>query len=117
VHRIIVAKVLTETDGLLDIPKPTVLDDFGQWVEKDNCTPVISFYPNPSSTDFTVSISGYDHNYQLTIFDQLGRPLRNEGVQSGINTISIANMPAGIYNVQLMDQNGVLLENGRIVKL
>ena len=70
-------------------------------VEKNNNRSFLIF-PNPSSSDVTISMNFFDNGYyKLQLFDMMGKELLENSVEvtenSGIKNIQIANLSNGVY--------------------
>lgn len=70
-------------------------------------------YPNPSTGLFTLQMDNMEEaNYTLTVFDALGnvvsmQQIRTAGAQYQ-HRIDLSTMPAGMYQIQLMNENVLL---------
>lgn len=62
-----------------------------------------TFYPNPASEQLTVEIisGNLDNEYDLLVFDGLGKIVLQEQMQSTSTTLDIRDLPAGIYSVKI----------------
>jgi len=70
----------------------------------------MEFYPNPANTDLTVTYtSQISARMSLQLLDQTGRVVLNENINSasGSNThrLNVANLAAGIYQLQVVRGN------------
>ncbi len=77
-------------------------------------------YPNPFSDKTNINISStYTQNIILIIYNQLGQQMSNfkRVITKGENKISIdvSNVPSGLYNLQISNENGEII-NKRILK-
>lgn len=65
----------------------------------------IRVFPNPASKEIHVLLeeSGYG---LVTLFDKAGRKVLTKTTHHGVNTLNIAQLPAGIYTIQLSGQSG-----------
>lgn len=79
-----------------------------------NADAVFSIYPNPASSQFTVKT---DVSMQGTIkvLDILGKELLQKPFNSSINTIDCAEMPDGVYIVQVTDSKNNILRTRKLV--
>lgn len=68
----------------------------------------LQIYPNPTSNEFTIE-SGVGVA-EVRLVDMTGKEVLKRISASDVTTIniSVANLPAGIYNVQVLSQNKVL---------
>ncbi len=68
----------------------------------DGISQIITLYPNPSIGDLQIDIQGED-NVDMTIYDMQGNKLKYiNGLREGHNSFDNMDLPAGIYNVQLL---------------
>jgi hypothetical protein len=81
------------------------------WANTDS---YFSIYPNPASSQFTVKT---DVSMQGTIkvFDILGKELLQKSFNSSLNTIDCAEMPDGVYIVQVTDSKNNILRTRKLV--
>ncbi|MDD5183671.1 MAG: leucine-rich repeat protein [Paludibacter sp.] len=82
--------------------------DFTNIIEMTTAVPTLSesnikIYPNPATDKF--SISGLDETAQLTITDLSGKVLVCKQI-AGKNTVSVMELPKGIYIVRIITANG-----------
>ncbi len=70
----------------------------------------IAVYPNPAHTAF--SITGIEPSRVLLV-NTLGQTLKN---LNNINTVSISDLPDGVYFLTVFDENGNIAKKERIVK-
>lgn len=70
------------------------------FIHNDKSFAGFSIYPNPSNGSFIVSISGDSPQYQMSVFDVMGKSLGVFTLSAGKNEISTA-LPAGIYLAKL----------------
>lgn len=86
--------------------------------EAENSSANAIIYPNPTTDDLTIELTGNtDVAMQTQIFDVMGRamtPLRP--IQNGKATISMQEMPTGIYSLVITNGTQILVSK-RVVKL
>ncbi|MFN3918326.1 MAG: LamG-like jellyroll fold domain-containing protein [Flavobacteriales bacterium] len=58
---------------------------------------VITFYPNPVENIVYVESS---ENTLLTIYDNMGRLIKEQHIEKGINQLNLSEMPSGLYLLQ-----------------
>lgn len=70
-------------------------------------TPAISFtvYPNPATGDF--KILKEEGVFQISVFNMNGQKIYHNTLMNTIESVSIENIPAGIYSVELSNMNGL----------
>ena len=61
---------------------------------------------NPFHHTLSIRIDDLEHTLKLRIYDLLGQPIFQEVLQSGIHSIPLNTIPAGIYFLQFEDENG-----------
>ncbi len=71
----------------------------------------ISIYPNPSSGIFTIEINSTTKQI-MQVYDINGRIVLTQTI-NGKATIDMTNLPAGVYNINLLSNEGVV--NKRVV--
>ncbi len=74
----------------------------------------IAIYPNPSSN--IVNIDSKELIREVKIIDASGRVLRNENCSGYQRSISVYEMQAGIYVVQVLTDRGITAQKLQIVK-
>ena len=69
-------------------------------------TESFTLYPNPANNTFTIDFTETQENLkQVRVMDVLGKEVMSvENLSS--NTVNIANLPAGLYNVRVLSQSG-----------
>lgn len=68
----------------------------------------ISLYPNPASNFVHIENSGSQQIKQLTVVDIDGRTMISEMPNSHSPTLSVQNLPVGVYYCQIVLPNGIL---------
>ena len=64
-------------------------------------------YPNPASAQITV-MNPYQKEAHLKIFGMTGALIKETGLNKGENTVSVQNLPKGIYLFRLQSGNSVI---------
>lgn len=72
----------------------------------------IELYPNPTSENSNLTFPFESGNYK--IIDFTGRTLTQGNLVEGINEISIANLPKGIYLIEISQEKHILQK--RLIK-
>ncbi|MFM7770875.1 MAG: T9SS type A sorting domain-containing protein, partial [Bacteroidota bacterium] len=72
---------------------------------QENKVASFNVYPNPTEQNLTVSISNWDSNTVLSIYNVHGQLVRNEKLLSSTQTIETTNLSAGLYHL-IINQNG-----------
>jgi len=76
---------------------PLSVDDF--------LVPELSLYPNPASDMLTVHCSQFTA-LTAEIYDIYGKLLKTVALNGSVSTISVSELPAGIYLLKMNDANG-----------
>ncbi len=71
-------------------------------------------FPNPGSSVFTFKNTVQDLDFDVTIFDSLGKTLAQIKGQNGASTWDASNLDSGIYFYTIEEENGAL-KNGKLV--
>jgi len=75
----------------------------------------INMYPNPANDAITISLPvGSNSDYNIEILNTMGQTVRFVQSATGLTTINVGALPAGIYNFRTTDQKGSR-ENQKIV--
>ncbi|MGH1435815.1 MAG: PKD domain-containing protein [Lewinella sp.] len=76
----------------------------------------LQVFPNPFRDQFSVVMNDYyPKNAQLIVFDGLGRPIHQQRIQHGWNTVLAGAWPVGIYYYELWDKE-IKLRQGKVIK-
>ena len=85
--------------------------------------PEISVYPNPSNGNFTIAIS-YSADITgwqtIEVYNELGAKIYEAALQPQtskrvLNEINLGNQPDGVYLYRVIDENGTLTGQGKLV--
>lgn len=76
--------------------------------------PILSLSPNPTASDFRISMGGYDKNFEVSIIDSMGRKMVTINDVHDGDTIH-PNLPAGTYIV-LIQNNFLSLQSQIIIQ-
>ena len=77
-------------------------------------TRIVQFYPNPASSYIIFDIpSATDKNYDLQIYNFIGRKILETTVSSTKTNINLNNFYRGLYVYQLRNKAGLILESGK----
>lgn len=75
---------------------------------------IVKFYPNPATTSITFEfIKGTAKNYNLQIYDFLGKKVLEIKNPSVTNPVNLNDFNRGVYIFQLRDSNGKIVEAGK----
>jgi len=77
----------------------------------------LNLYPNPASDRITVQYTGHPDVQGVTMTDVFGRPVNHMAItlnETGPTTISVENLPAGMYCLVLKTNSGTVV--GKFIK-
>lgn len=70
-------------------------------------------YPNPAHGQALITVPDASQQYQAVLFDPRGRAVRNFTILGGQHQLNVADLPAGIYTISILTNEGRAL--GRVV--
>ncbi len=80
----------------------------------------INLYPNPNLGQFTVEITGYQAgvtNVNAEIYNMSGEKIYSQfNIQSSTFNFNITDQPNGIYFIRIIDKDGTLVGQKKVVK-
>lgn len=79
-------------------------------------TAKVSIYPNPTFDNVSVKLEDKSISGSVTIFNVLGREMRNFAFDNGSFFMSMQDLETGIYIFSIMDQDGKKLTSRKVVK-
>ena len=108
---------LGDAPGAGEVPV-TMSNDIWKRINRFVCAPVatgeagagaleVTLYPNPAISEVRVMVKNGDADFEVSIWDAIGRLV---GVVKNQNTINVEHLPPGVYTVV------VQIENARLVK-
>jgi hypothetical protein len=75
---------------------------------------IVKFYPNPATSIITFDFqSGYDKNYNLQIYNFIGKKVQEINNITPKTTVNLNDFYRGIYIFQLKDKNGKVIDTGK----
>jgi hypothetical protein len=77
--------------------------------------PTVSIFPNPVSTNATISISGELKKYSFRVFDLAGEMVSEIQINDSETTFDKGNLAPGIYFYELRDEQQSLFTCGKII--
>jgi hypothetical protein len=84
-----------------------------------NCCPGmlynVDLYPNPNSGEFT--IAGVEKGMMIEVYDYTGRKVSVISAGDVTVHLDIANEPNGVYLVRILDKDGTLVSEKKVVKV
>ncbi|HTA28564.1 MAG TPA: T9SS type A sorting domain-containing protein, partial [Bacteroidia bacterium] len=84
------------------------------------CCPTIdniSLYPNPNNGQFTIQSSVNSGQLSVEIYNMLGQKVYSQSnIQNPTFNINISDKPNGIYLIRILDKDGNLVSQKKVVK-
>lgn len=84
-------------------------------VQEHSYTEGFNLYPNPANTTVTIDVPATVQNPRATILDLSGREVSASVSLSGNKTLDVSELPAGMYFVQVRDENGTMIGTQRLL--
>lgn len=75
---------------------------------------LFTVYPNPASTQISVQLPNTVQEASISIYTSVGQLLQQSTVNAASSSVSIAQLPAGIYFYQI--RSGAQLQAGKLIK-
>lgn len=77
----------------------------------------VTVYPNPVQQKLSINIKGDDDSRKnVAVFDVNGRMLINQPVMGILTTLDVQKLPAGVYFLKVVSQDGTLLHQEKFMK-
>lgn len=77
--------------------------------------PVVQVYPNPTKGTFKVDMGGYTETVTLVLTDMYGRRMLNQAFNSS-TTVNTDKMATGVYMVTIVNKQGTIIKQDKLVK-
>ncbi|HTO14710.1 MAG TPA: T9SS type A sorting domain-containing protein [Edaphocola sp.] len=77
----------------------------GTGIKNRGTSNVLKVYPNPAKE--SLFIEGLDHFKEVNILNLIGQMIQTESVKKGATSVSIAQLPTGIYFIQAKGKDGI----------
>jgi Secretion system C-terminal sorting domain len=74
-----------------------------------------SLFPNPATEKLFIELVGDSFNTRITLFDAFGQKIMSRFADQKLNTISLQNLPEGMYFVEVSTNNKI--STTKIVKI
>ena len=105
---------LRDSDTIEKSQKYTIAD-----VKPESPIPNVSIYPTINQGHFSIEISSDDSIYDMryvVMYDISGNKVLSQSIQGkNICSIDIPNCPNGVYVVQVINNNGIILKTDKII--
>ena len=77
-----------------------------------------SLYPNPANDLLNIDFTAPNPSevYTLRIFDSTAKSILNELFTPGLHSMDISNLTEGLYIYQMINNDGVVVKSGKVVK-
>ncbi len=75
-----------------------------------------SVFPNPASDQVNIKIEGEGSSYVVEIYDLSGRMIQSNILNNGVNTVSTADLQAGVYITVIKSDNLKVATNRLIIQ-
>ena len=76
-------------------------------ISKKSDVAQLSLFPNPSRGNMTIMANHISSNSQILIHDYLGRTIKTQVIQNGMNAINVSGLQSGSYRITLVE-NGIV---------
>ncbi len=77
--------------------------------------PIVSMYPNPVKNELKINMGSLNETVTATVTDMYGRRIETK-IFANVSTINTSRFAPGVYLVTIIDKNGVLIKQNKIVK-
>lgn len=75
----------------------------------------ISIFPNPSTGQFTLSLSNVSEKCNVEVYSVLGERVKSEELRAKSEEIDLSSQPNGIYLYRVITENGGLVGEGKLI--
>ncbi|HXD92748.1 MAG TPA: ice-binding family protein, partial [Bacteroidia bacterium] len=76
---------------------------------------VVTIYPNPFSTSFTINNLSQIDKTELTMYNVLGAEVMHVNITNQPITLRTDNLPAGVYYYKIINTIGKVIQSGKLV--
>src|SRR5690606_34711524 len=77
---------------------------------------LLKIYPNPANDKLTISAQNQIQLQQLTIYNVLGAKVFHQALSGSQLQISIAQLPAGVYQLRVQTNKGMMQQRLEILR-
>lgn len=71
---------------------------------------IFTLYPNPVESSLTINVFSYSESIPFEIINSLGQHVYSGLISGASATINVEELPAGVYYVQVLDEEGKILQ-------
>lgn len=91
--------------------------DVGVGIPASEAYPNLYAYPNPAHQQVSLDLTLLPptSNYEVSFFDVTGRQVHRLYPQNGLLSVPVVDWQSGVYFYQILDEQGVMVKNGRFV--
>jgi uncharacterized protein (TIGR02145 family) len=82
--------------------------DYGSGIDQINNRNKIKIYPNPAIDNINIDFTGNNRSGTLTIYDLMGKIVRQKEIEQIENAIDISSLTKGVYIIEISDSRKVL---------
>ena len=72
--------------------------------------PMVPFYPNPASNEFTLEVSSSDVSKELFVYSAQGKLVYSKKINSFKTNVDASNWSEGIYLLKIGDEQKMLIK-------
>ncbi|MEM6271273.1 MAG: T9SS type A sorting domain-containing protein, partial [Bacteroidota bacterium] len=73
-------------------------------------------YPNPTTDQLHLTVADAEEGYHYEVSNQLGQVIYRNSTSNAMTTLSIADFPAGLYMVKVVDAETELIRYAKFIK-
>ena len=93
-----------ERGGVVSTNEPKILTD------------QVSIFPNPSSGEIIVDLSALEQEVNITVFDNIGRKLKQFKQQVGVVSLNLSHLNNGVYHLMIYSDKNIIAKKVMIQK-
>ncbi len=109
-------RVFNNTDQTLEMADSFTVSKAIGVIENASLSNSIEIYPNPASSELTINNTSSYAEISIEWIDLLGKIYRVEPMLLKQTTLNISDIAAGIYNLQMRNNQGEIVQQLRFVK-
>ena len=74
----------------------------------------VKVFPNPASTVLNVEIQNNSEKDNFCLYNEFGQLVECTKMNNNFNSVSVSNLPAGLYYYRITDENGKLIKADKV---